>query len=691
MRLKKSLPILTLSTLIVLSMAGCNSNNKSSSSKESETTTEESSSAESSILISDSYKKAKEGFYKITNIELPNIEDIEVKDYPYQEGDTDYTIEIIGGLNLKYQTYLTFEKFFKEVLGNPSKANPSTGENNNRSAEWHIIDQWYQTSWDASNKHIFIETERRIHDPIFTESYKKARNQFYQVSNIELPIVYDVYANETPINNYQIGQTSYQIILDSGSNLNYETYIDFEDYFKDAFGNIDAGYPIENDNQRTSKWTVNDREYFTKYTSDGYIIIETNLLLPSMTESYKDGRYLFYQITGILLPELYNVELLPSSSFDEVKQTAKFDIPGDNDLFMAFVSYLKSIITESPINDEDTKITWDYLYYKDGRNHRFDLKMTLDNSIISIDASVLDYYTVQLTTNDDRGTVIIKNNYENSIITTYGEILTLFAKPYLEYVFDGWYINNSLISVDNQITYEVIKEDVIIEGRFLIDATEMSDSFRKARQEFYEVSDIALPALEGLEVEETTYEQGDLSYSIEITSGVNLNYQTFEEFLSFFDNELPSWNKEEPVLSGNNKRVIYTSSYSDQITLEWDDMNGRVYVYASMSGYYGVDSYYHGKAILSELFSIALPEFENVLITNNSFKRDGKEVEFGFKSDDFSDETFNEIKSAISYSFGDPIEETTSSASWVNDEKEIDLSFNESEKTILIKIANVTI
>ena len=63
-------------------------------------------------------------------------------------------------------------------------------------------------------------------------------------------------------------------------------------------------------------------------------------------------------------------------------------------------------------------------------------------------------------------------------------------------------------------------------------------------------------------------------------------------------------------------------------------------------------------------------------------------MEFGFKSDDYSVETFNEIKDSITYSFGNPIEETSDSASWENDEYEISLKWDANNKSILIEIVS---
>lgn len=683
MRLKNNINVLALSIIVVLSMTGCKSNNNHSSSSHSDTSTKESSSDITSSM-SESYRIAREEFLSITGIELPEVSGLIVETH---KDNDDFLIDIKDGPSLKYQTYYLFENFFKDTLGNPKETSPSTGEKNDRYAKWEVVNRSYMVSWVSSEKHIKIETAIFEVEPVFTNSYQKARNQFLQVTNIELPIVYDVIANKTPIDNYQIGQTSYQIILDDGTNLNYQTYQVFESFFSSELGNMDSGYPKDISNEREAKWVANEREYYTRYTSDGYIVISTNLVVPAMTESYEKGRELFHQIIGIWLPELYKVELLETSNFDVDNQTAQFDIPGNSDLYLTLNTYLKASIDEPPLNETENDIIWNYLYFSNGRNHRFSLDMSFANSIISIKASIIDYYTIQVTS-DDRGSAIINNNHETYIVATSNEVLSLFAKTYLGYVFEGWYVNSSLVSVDNPLSYTVLKEDITFEARFMIDASDMSNSYQKAREEFYEVTDIILPALDGLEVEDYQYNPEDLSYSLNITSGINLSYQTYETFLSFFDNELSTWNKENVELSGNNKRVIYTSSYIDQISLEWDDANGYIHINAFMSGYYGVNSFNQGRLLISELFNIDLPVYDNVSITNNSFKRDGKEVEFGFKSDNFSVETFNEIKDAISYSFGNPIEETTSSASWENDEYEISLKWDANIKSILIEIVS---
>ena len=109
----------------------------------------------------------------------------------------------------------------------------------------------------------------------------------------------------------------------------------------------------------------------------------------------------------------------------------------------------------------------------------------------------------------------------------------------------------------------------------------MSESYAKAREDFYKVTGIMLPALEGLEVGEYPYEEGDKSYCFDIIGGDNLSHQTYETFLAFFDEELSSWTKTGPETMGEYTNVDYEID-NKWIGLTWDETNQAVYINASM-------------------------------------------------------------------------------------------------------------
>ncbi len=143
------------------------------------------------VQMTDSYKTNRANFKAVTGIELPALEKLEADEYPYQAGDDSYCFDIIGGDNLNYQTYLTFENFFKGKLGDCDSGYPAGDETIGRDAQWTENGRWYQTFWDKTNKAIYINTTVRENDqPVndnMTESYRRGREQFHTISGIWLP------------------------------------------------------------------------------------------------------------------------------------------------------------------------------------------------------------------------------------------------------------------------------------------------------------------------------------------------------------------------------------------------------------------------------------------------------------------------------------------------------------------------
>ena len=128
-----------------------------------------SSSIELTTHMSNSYATAREQFKNVTGVEVPAIDNLEADtEYfqYYKETDTEYCFDIISGSALNFQTYMVFENFFKEILGNCSEGYPDGDETNGRDAEWIKEGRWYQTYWDATNKAIYINTTLRNDDSV---------------------------------------------------------------------------------------------------------------------------------------------------------------------------------------------------------------------------------------------------------------------------------------------------------------------------------------------------------------------------------------------------------------------------------------------------------------------------------------------------------------------------------------------
>ena len=161
MSIKDRFLSLGMTVLLGFGLFACGNNEKSGAPEGSKEagTSQEVGTSEESVNMTASYEKARGEFKSLTGIELPAVADLEVDEYPYTEGvTTDYCFDITGGSALNFTTYMVFEDFFKEELGDCSENYPSGNEEEGRDAQWMKEGRWYQTYWDATNHAIYINT-----------------------------------------------------------------------------------------------------------------------------------------------------------------------------------------------------------------------------------------------------------------------------------------------------------------------------------------------------------------------------------------------------------------------------------------------------------------------------------------------------------------------------------------------------
>ena len=193
-------------------------------------------------------------------------------------------------------------------------------------------------------------------------------------------------------------------------------------------------------------------------------------------------------------------------------------------------------------------------------------------------------------------------------------------------------------------------------------------SFMTARAQFKAVTGVELPVMAGLTVDEFPYKDGDTSYCFDITGGDMLGYSTYTAFKAFFDGALVDWTVEGPTTAGEYTNVDYKSAAGDWIGLTWDSTNESVYINAVMSDVTVYKTYAEARAALKTTFGIELPDYSDVELKWNSFKKDGTEVTFGFSKTSFTKSDFDTVLNAMKAKLGDPSSsddsEFGSSASW---------------------------
>jgi hypothetical protein len=112
--------------------------------------------------MTESYADSRAEFKKVTGIELPAIDNLEVdREYPYKEGDTDYCFDIIGGSALVYQTYLDLQTFLNGKLGTQVEGFPHGNETVGSGSAWVVGTRQYTLDWyklDNGSFMIFLNT-----------------------------------------------------------------------------------------------------------------------------------------------------------------------------------------------------------------------------------------------------------------------------------------------------------------------------------------------------------------------------------------------------------------------------------------------------------------------------------------------------------------------------------------------------
>ena len=223
----------------------------------------------------------------------------------------------------------------------------------------------------------------------------------------------------------------------------------------------------------------------------------------------------------------------------------------------------------------------------------------------------------------------------------------------------------------------------------------MTESYKTARTQFKAVTGIEVPALEKLEVQEYPYTEGTLGYCFDIIGGENLSIETFNVLKAFLDAKLSAWDIEGPSTDGEYTNVDYTSVAGDWIGLTWDATNKAVYLNANMSGVVIYDTFTEARAALAETYGITIPDYKNVSLKWNSFKKDGTEVTFGFSKDDFTESTSAEVEAVFTAKFGEPVERNNNNGytdtRWADDKLTYGVSWDPNEKTIDINICSSAI
>ena len=432
-----------------------------------------------------------------------------------------------------------------------------------------------------------------------TQSYRTARAQFESVTGIQVPELENLEVNAYP---YTAGDREYCIDITSGSALNYQTYLVFENFFKTTLGNCDVGYPDGDEtNGRDAQWSVNDRRYQTTWDAVSRAIhINTTIIEDDgnhMTERYASGRQTIYQITGYYIPEVPNVEILDTSTeLDIDSKTGRFDFWADSTIYGTFTDYLKELFPAEPIMEEENNIAWEFDAVVNENDARYSIEVNFvqitGGSYISMILQVRDFYNFALDTTVggyvtlQMGGQIIGSNTASALA---GDNLTITAIADENYQFDGWYIGDNLVSYFTPYTYQMPAQDVTIVGKFSVKPVQMTESYSAGRTVFKAATGIELPAISKLEADVAF---GNNYVMLDIVTGENLTQTTYGSILEFLDG-LDGWIGSDATQEEMYPTKQYTNSSTGvvfQVVWNNESAEGGIYL-NTMSGISAFDAY----------------------------------------------------------------------------------------------------
>lgn len=255
----------------------------------------------------------------------------------------------------------------------------------------------------------------------------------------------------------------------------------------------------------------------------------------------------------------------------------------------------------------------------------------------------------------------------------------------------NWYISEN---GELRVQVYAVEEDLhIMVWRVVKETPEYNVTYNSVLDDFYALTGVQLPEMDGLYVEEYPFEEGSNSYCLDIVAGENLSYSTYETLLAFLEETLADWDKvtmEDP----SYPYVNFTNEAGDWFNLVWDVENECVYLNVVLSDedVTVANSYTEGKNLLQRINGIILPEYENVEIGDNSFAKDGTETTFAFSSEKFTSATFDEIVAIFTRKLGDPeadlsySEEGYLSETWIVEGKMYTVHWNPDTLSIDINI-----
>lgn len=108
--------------------------------------------------VTASYLKARAEFYQVTGVLVPEWPNLEVAEFPYEEGALSYCFDIVGGDALSSELFDALKEFLDEALADWACEGPSI---EGPYVTYHYTDDsgWIGLTWDGENTAVYLNAE----------------------------------------------------------------------------------------------------------------------------------------------------------------------------------------------------------------------------------------------------------------------------------------------------------------------------------------------------------------------------------------------------------------------------------------------------------------------------------------------------------------------------------------------------
>ncbi len=221
-----------------------------------------------------SYNSVLADFKAVTGIQLPQMDGLTVDEFPYEEGDTTYCLDITGGESLSHDTFDTLAAFLDTKLADWER---EVSENE----DYYIIEytsiygDWIQLLWDINNECVYLNAVMNDSDVIEASSYEQAKAILADLYGINLP----------NYENAQIGDNSFAkdgkevTFAFSNEDFTSATFDEIVAIFTAKFGDPVAELSYSEDGYLSETWIGEDMMVYTVYWNPDTLSIDINIML----------------------------------------------------------------------------------------------------------------------------------------------------------------------------------------------------------------------------------------------------------------------------------------------------------------------------------------------------------------------------------------------------------------------------